>query len=93
MPDGMDVFSHRRPAFIAVGEFRPGAHQPVWFSKQKQILDTDGVVVGLKGTNEIATYTSFTIYKGKQVLWYPDRKYYLLGKYITDEMLADMSID
>lgn len=93
MPDGMGVFSHRRPAFITVGEFRPDAHQPIWFGKHKQILDTDGVIVSLKGTNEIATYTSFTIYKGKQILWYPDRKYYLLGKYITDEILADMNVD
>ena len=49
-------------------------------------------LVGPKKTNEIATYTSFTIYKGKQILWYPDRKYYLLGKYITDEMLADLTV-
>ena len=93
MPEGMGVFTHRRPAFIAVGEFRPDAYQPIWFSKPKQILDNDGAVVSLKGTNEIATYTSFAAYKGKQILWYPDRKYYLLGKYITDEILADMNVD
>lgn len=92
MPYGMGIFTHRRPAFIAVGEFQPNAHQPIWFSKPKQILDNDGVIVSPKGTNEIATYTSFTIYKGKQILWYPDRKYYLLGKYITDEMLSDMNV-
>ena len=80
----------RRPAFIAVGEFRPDAYQPIWFSKPKEIMDTDGIPVGPKGTAEIATYTSFTEYKGKRVLWYPDRKYYLLGKYITDELLAGM---
>ena len=83
----------RRPAFIAVGEFRPDAHQPIWFSKPKQILDTDGIPVGPKRTAEIATYTSLTEYKEKRVLWYPDRKYYLLGKYITDELLDDMSVD
>jgi len=93
IPEGMGLYSHRRPAFIAVGKFQPGAHQPIWFSKPKQILDTDGVIVGLKGDNEIATYTSFTVYKGKQILWYPDRKYYLLGKYITDELLADMVVE
>ena len=92
MPEGMGIFTHRRPAFIAVGEFRPDAYQPIWFSKPKQILDNDGVIVSLKGTNEIATYPSFTMYKGKQILWYPDRKYYLLGKYITDEILADMNV-
>ncbi|MBD3181203.1 hypothetical protein GF312_02855 [Candidatus Poribacteria bacterium] len=83
----------RRPGFIAVGEFRPEAHQPIWFSQPKQILDTDGVIVGPKRTAEIATYTSLTEWKGKRVLWYPDRKYYLLGKYITDDMLDDMVVD
>jgi hypothetical protein len=80
----------RHPAFIAVGEYRPEAHQPIWFSPPKQILDTDGVVVGPKKTNEIATYTSLTEWGGRRVLWYPDRKYYLLGKYLPDELLDDM---
>ena len=88
-----DVFSYRRPAFIAVGEYRPQAHQPIWFSKPKQILDTDGIPVGLKGTSEIATYTSLTHHRGRRTLWYPDRKYYLLGKHIPDEMLADMKVE
>jgi len=83
----------RNPAFIAVGEFRPNAHQPIWFSHPKEILDTDGVIVGPKRTAEIATYTSLTEWNGKRVLWYPDRKYYLLGKYITDNILSDMIID
>ena len=80
----------RNPAFIAVGEFRPKAHQPVWFSAPKQILDTQGVIVGPKKTAEIATYPSLTEWHGQRVLWYPDRKYYLLGKYLPDALLADM---
>jgi len=84
------VFSYRRPAFIAVGEFRPRAHQPLWFSRPKQILDTDGIPVGPKRTDEIATYTSVTERGGKRVLWYPDRKYYLLGKFITDDVLRPL---
>jgi len=81
----------RHPAFIAVGEHRPGKHQPIWFSRPKQILDTQGVPVGPKGTAEIATYTSLTEWQAKRVLWYPDRKHYLLGKVLTDELLADMN--
>jgi len=46
------------------------------------------VPIGPKGTAEIATYPSLTDYKGRRVLWYPDRKYYLLGKYVTDEWLG-----
>ncbi|MCX6899187.1 MAG: sialidase family protein [Verrucomicrobia bacterium] len=80
----------RNPAFIAVGEFRPKAHQPIWFSAPKQILDTQGVIVGPKKTAEIATYPSLTEWHGQRVLWYPDRKYYLLGKYLPDALLAGM---
>jgi len=82
----------RHPAFLAVGEFRPQAQQPVWFSAGKQILNTDGIPVGPKATAEIATYTSLTERHGTRVLWYPDRKYYLLGKHITDALLSDMTV-
>jgi BNR repeat-like domain len=82
----------RHPAFLAVGEYRPGAHQPIWFSRPKQILDTQGVSIGPKGSSEIATYTSLTEWGGSRILWYPDRKYFLLGKRITDEWLADLRV-
>ncbi len=83
----------RNPAFIAVGEFRKDAHQPLWFSKPKEILDTDGVVFGPKGTASVAMYPSLTELDGKRVLWYPDRKHFLLGLEITDDMLKGMSVD
>ncbi|MEW6360141.1 MAG: sialidase family protein [Planctomycetota bacterium] len=83
----------RNPTFIAVGEFRPKAHQPIWFSTPRKLLDTNDIPIGPKGTAEIATYTSMTDWHGRRVLWYPDRKYYLLGKYITDEILAEMKVE
>jgi hypothetical protein len=49
-----------------------------------------GAIVGPKKTAEIATYPSITEWHGQRVLWYPDRKYYLLGKYLLDALLADM---
>jgi hypothetical protein len=82
----------RNPAFIAVGEFRSVAHQPIWFSEPKQILDTQGVIVGPKNTAEIATYPSLTEWRGQRVLWYPDRKFYLLGKYLPDALFAGMKV-
>jgi len=82
----------RNPAFIAVGEFRADAHQPVWFSKPKQILDTQGLIYGPKGTASVAMYPSLTEKNDKRILWYPDRKHFLLGKYITDDMLQDMIV-
>ena len=53
-----------------------------------RLLDTDGVPIGPKGTAEIGTYPSLTEHRGQRILWDPDRKYYLLGKYLSDELLS-----
>lgn len=82
----------RNPTFIAVGEFRPNARQPIWFSRPKQILDTDGIALPPKKTAEIGTYTSLTEWRGQRVLWYPDRKHFLLGKILSGSLLADMTV-
>ncbi len=82
----------RNPAYLALGEFRPDAEQPVWFSQPVVFVDTDDVVYGPKQTAEAATYPSLTEHKGKRVLWYPDRKHFLLGKYIADETLEKLHV-
>ena len=78
----------RNPTYIAVGHFKEGAQQPIWFDDPVKLLDTNDIPVGPKGTAEIGTYTSLTESGGKRILWYPDRKYYLLGKFLTDDVLA-----
>jgi len=85
----------RRPGFIALGEFRPDADQPIWFSESKELMDNNELWVD--GTSpfsfgNVAVYTSFTTRKGVNVLWYPDRKYFLLGKVITDEFLGNLTV-
>lgn len=85
----------RRPAFIALGEFRPGADQPIWFSESKELMDNDELWVD--GTSafpfgNVAVYTSFTTRNNLNVLWYPDRKFFLLGKIITDEFLSELNV-
>jgi hypothetical protein len=87
-----DALHNRRPAFIRIGEFRLESKQPIWFSEAKQILDSDGVCIGPKQTCEIATYPSLTEYQGQRILWYPDRKFFLLGKRLPDELLAELNI-
>jgi hypothetical protein len=91
--------SPRQPAFIALGEFRPAAEQPIWFSESKQFMDSDGLrydgskpVEGKHGSSDIGVYSSFTTRKGNNVLWHPDRKFFLVGKKITAEFLADLKV-
>jgi len=79
----------RRPLFLTVGEFRPKAHQPLWFSAPKLFCDTQGVGVGQENLFWLAMYASLTERGGQRIFWYPDRKHFLLGRTITDEFLAD----
>ena len=76
---------HRRPIHLVRGTFKAGADQPVWFDEPKLFFDHDGVSLGKPGTNgrlDLALYASFTVRSGIPVLWYPERKFFLLGKKI-----------
>jgi BNR repeat protein len=86
-----DTNNNRRPAFIALGEFRTDAHQPIWFSASKQLMDNDGQGIGPLKRTDIGVYPSVTRRQGQFVLWHPDRKFFLLGKIITEEWLKDLS--
>jgi len=84
--------SNRRPAYIAVGEFRPRAEQPIWFSESRLLMDNGGHGIGPLKRVDIGGYTSFTTRGGKNVLWHPERKFFLLGKIITSEILANLTV-
>lgn len=66
-----------------IGKFKPNAEQPVWFDEPEFFFDHDGTVVGAPGKRgriDLALYSSITVVDGKTVLWYPDRKFFLLGR-------------
>ena len=86
-----DTSFHRRPVYLAPGRFRAGADQPVWFDEPRLFMDHDGVGLGKPGTSgrlDLALYSSFTVRNGKAVLWYPERKFFLLGRIIGDGWFA-----
>lgn len=82
----------RRPQFISVGEYREGAHQPIWFSEPLLLFDTDKVGVFPNWLIWLSMYSSLTEKDGQRTLWYTDRKLFALGKHITDEMLAPLKV-
>ena len=82
----------RRPTCVCVGEFRPNAQQPIWFSQPKQLCDTHGVGVGPEVLVWLAQYSSMTEHNGQRVYWYTDRKFFALGRIISDAWLADMAV-
>ena len=72
----------RNPAYYAVGEFKHDAEQPIWFSDPVELLNTEDIAVPPKMSAEIGTYPSITKFQNKTILWYPDRKRFLLGRYL-----------
>ncbi len=69
----------RNPLYLLRGEYHPGAHQPVWFSKPEKFMDNGDTAMTRK---DLAMYASMTIEDGVPVFWYPDRKFFLLGRRI-----------
>ena len=79
---------NRRPTYACVGEFRAGARQPIWWGAPRLLIDNDAVPWGPPGQGrfESAAYVSMTHVAGGRVLWYPDRKGFLLGKRLNDDL-------
>lgn len=78
-----DTSYNRRPIYRVNGHFQPGAQQPVWFDEPEFFMDHDGTPLGAPGTTgriDLALYSSVTVNNGHAILWYPDRKFFLLGK-------------
>jgi hypothetical protein len=82
---------NRRPAFLSLGQFREDAHQPIWWSAPREFIDNDGVPMGNLKRLDAAAYPSLTRLDGRWVLWYPDRKHFLLGKFVPAEWLEEMA--
>jgi len=81
---------NRRPAFLSRGEFRKDAHQPIWWSDPILFIDNAGK--SFRERLEAAPYVSITEVGGRRVLWYPDRKAFLLGKILPDSWLDQMKV-
>ena len=69
----------RRPISLAVGEFRPGAHQPIWFSDPKLLMDTHKVQAGGTALDGLAMYASLTEREGRRPHGHPGSKSFQSG--------------
>ncbi len=85
--------SSRRPACFALGEFDPEADQPVRFGESHAFMDNGGHGIGPLNRLDCGVYSSMTYTAGCDVLWHPDRKFFLVGKKITPELLRSYSFN
>lgn len=72
---GSNLATPREPLFISLGEFRPNAEQPVWFSPPKQFMANEGIGIDSikrslneKNSGSLSLYSSFSNRKGIDVL-------------------------
>lgn len=81
---------NRQPVYLVSGFFKPGAIQPIWFERPKLFMKSVETTLGKPETDgrmDMSLYGSFTLRNGKAVLWYPDRKFLLLGRIIGKDWL------
>ena len=73
---------------MTVGREIPGERDhPLRFGPPKILASSDGVLIPHGGT-QVAPYPSLVDDGEERILFYPDRKHFLLGKYLTDDWLA-----
>ena len=80
------------PSFSWWANIAPRPINPSGSAEPKMIFDTHATGVFPKYWKWLSMYASFTEHRGKRILWYADRKIFVLGRTITDEMLADMTV-
>ena len=55
-------------------------------------MDVQRVRVGVQNLSMMAMYSSLTECDGERIIWYADRKQFVVGKEIPDVMLADVKV-
>ena len=86
----VDAKCNRYPVWLTVGREIPGEREhPLRFGPPKIFATSNGVLLPHTGGTQVAVYPSLIDDGEERILFYPDRKHYLLGKYITNEWLRD----
>lgn len=89
----MDWCRNRRPVYLAVGrEILKYDKQPLIFGAPRLLADNDRVPISRKQLTEIGTYPSLFEDDGKVYFVYPDRKHYILGKILGEDLLSDFGL-
>lgn len=68
-------WQNRGPLYLIAGAYQEGARQPIWFGEPQLFINRP---------SSNSFYTSMTMIDGNPVLWYPDQKFYLLGRFIDE---------
>ena len=77
-----DMFRFRQTVYRADGVFAPEDEQPIRFEGKPELFMQVDVAAGSRVhiSPEVNLEASFTRFHGQPMLWYGDRKHYVLGK-------------
>lgn len=90
----VDAKNNRYPVWLTIGREIPDeADHPLRFGPPKILASSDGVLIPHTGGTQVATYPSFIDDGADRILFYPDRKHWLLGRRLTDDWLVDCDPD
>lgn len=88
-----DSKHNRNPTFISVGREVAGHEEhPIVFSEPGLFADSQFVPYGARPNIGIGCYGSLFEHDGRVYYWYPDRKHFLLGRILADELLDDSEL-
>ena len=79
--NGDSEYQNRGPLYLIAGKYRADAEQPIEFAPMRLFA---------RRPEGNSFYTSVTVVDGKTVLWFPDKKFYLLGREIGPEWFAGL---
>ena len=79
--DAEREYQNRGPLYLIAGKFNKDAEQPIEFAPMQLFAERP---------SGNSFYTSVTVVNGKTILWFPDKKFYLLGRVIGDEWFQDL---
>ncbi len=79
--DAEREYQNRGPLYLIAGKFNKNAEQPIEFAPMQLFAERP---------SGNSFYTSLTVVNGKTTLWFPDKKFYLLGRVIGDEWFKDL---
>jgi hypothetical protein len=84
-----DAVNVRNPAWITIGQEIEGEKvHPIRFGRPKVFAHTQWITAPGTNRTQVATYCSFVEDRGERLIFYPDRKRYLLAKRVTEDILA-----
>ena len=83
-PSQDNPYQPRGPLYLIAGHFVPDAEQPIEFGNPQLFINRPSTPPYGQ-----SFYTSTTLINGKLILWYPDKKLFLLGKEIDDNWFKE----